>query len=115
MTDRRLGQVGDKEDQVSFIDKRTHTIIGKPCPFKMEINEISWNNSGASALFSTAICVPFPACTHCQLSGACATCGYSALAGNLFFLTTGNGTVDVFNYGEGGGASSTCTQRCSHW
>lgn len=62
--------VGDKGDQVSFIDKRTHTLIGAPWPHKpMEVNEISWNNSG-----------------------------------NLFFLTTGNGTVEVFDYAGGGGA-----------
>jgi len=56
--------VGDKEDQVSFIDKRTHTLLGAPWSHKVEVNEISWN-----------------------------------AAGNLFFLTTGNGTVEVFEYG----------------
>ena len=29
--------VGSKEDTVSFIDKRTRTIIDKPWPFKMEV------------------------------------------------------------------------------
>jgi THO complex subunit 3 len=62
--------VGDKSDQVSFIDKRTHTLLGAPWAHKpTEVNEIAWNNSG-----------------------------------NLFFLTTGNGTVEVFDYAGGGPA-----------
>lgn len=62
--------VGDKADQVSFIDKRTHAIIGKPWAFKTEMNELSWNNTG-----------------------------------NLFFLTTGNGTVEVHTWGAAGSAA----------
>jgi WD40 repeat protein len=34
--------VGNKEDLVSFIDVRTHKIIGEE-QFKFEVNEISWN------------------------------------------------------------------------
>eukprot|EP01052_Picozoa_sp_SAG31_P030661 SAG31_NODE_3165_length_4601_cov_2.917814_2_plen_113_part_00 len=43
-----------------------YAVVGSPHAFKMEVNEIGWNNSS-----------------------------------NLFFLTTGNGTVEVYNFASG--------------
>ncbi|KAF9896432.1 THO complex subunit 3, partial [Lobosporangium transversale] len=54
--------VGNKEDLISFIDTRTFK-VQKEVPFRVEVNEISWNP-----------------------------------AGDLFLLTTGQGSIKVFSY-----------------
>ncbi|KAI1315829.1 hypothetical protein EDD11_000324 [Mortierella claussenii] len=54
--------VGNKDDVISFIDTRTFK-VQREVPFKVEVNEISWNPTG-----------------------------------DLFLLTTGQGSIKVFSY-----------------
>ncbi|KAI7848040.1 WD40-repeat-containing domain protein [Circinella umbellata] len=54
--------VGDKNDTISFIETRTHTIFHTQ-KHTMEVNEIAWNN-----------------------------------ANNLFFVTTGQGTIRCYDF-----------------
>ncbi|KAI9497990.1 WD40-repeat-containing domain protein [Zychaea mexicana] len=55
--------VGDKGDNISFIDTRTFSIFKTQGHSNMEVNEIAWNN-----------------------------------ATNLFFVTTGSGTICVYDF-----------------
>ena len=102
--------VGSKEDTVSFIDKRTRTIIDKPWPFKMEVllpsPQPCARSCAAAALERRN--------KRMSVFSVVASLKMNEIswnnANNLFFMATGDGTVEVYDYP----GRFTCVQCAVH-